>query len=63
MNTVTAKETIGAGEAARRLGISAQYLSALAERGLIPFERTPYGRTYDARDVEEVRAAREARKH
>jgi excisionase family DNA binding protein len=54
--------TIGAGEAARRLGISAQYLGQLAAAGRIPFATTPYGRVYDAEEVERLRRQREERR-
>jgi len=50
---------IGAGTAARLLGISSQYLNRLAQAGKIPFEPTPYGRTYQVADVERLRVARE----
>lgn len=53
-------ETIGSGEAARRLGFSQQYLARLAKGGGIPFEATAYGRRYRVEDVEQLKADREA---
>jgi hypothetical protein len=61
--TVATATTIGAGEAARRLGISAQYLGILAASGRIPYIDTPYGRAFDENVVECTRLEREARKH
>jgi hypothetical protein len=52
--------TIGAGKAARRLGVSTQYLGVLAVSGRVAFIETPYGRAYEADEIERVRAEREA---
>jgi excisionase family DNA binding protein len=57
--TATAEASvIGAGAAARLLGISTQYLSHLATSGRLPFVPTPYGRTYRLHDVERLRESR-----
>jgi DNA-binding transcriptional MerR regulator len=54
-----ASETIGAGEAARRLGVSAEYLRFLARAGRVPFEQSPYGRVYDSREIDALKEERE----
>jgi excisionase family DNA binding protein len=61
--TATAAEAtvIGAGAAARRLGISTQYLSQLATSGKLPFVPTPYGRAYRIDVVERFRESRDER--
>lgn len=53
---------LGAGEAARLLGVSAEYLRYLARAGRVEFELTPYGRTYDADDIERLRVQRDEKK-
>jgi hypothetical protein len=58
--TVTASQMIAAGVAARRIGVSREYLRQLAEARDVRFEMTPYGRVYDSADVERVRREREA---
>jgi excisionase family DNA binding protein len=58
VSTTIESPVLGAGETARRLGISAQYLSQLAKAGRIPFTLTPYGRTYREIDVDRLRAVR-----
>jgi hypothetical protein len=60
MSTATTTK-LGAGAAARQLGISTQYLSELAQTGRIKFELCPYGRVYDADEVERVRRERDER--
>lgn len=57
--TTPARTMLGAGEAARRLGTSAEYLRYLAREGRVEFEATPYGRTYDASDIERLRLERD----
>jgi hypothetical protein len=50
---------IPAGEAARRLRISAEHLRRLAVAGRIDSVRTPYGRVYDPFEVERLREERD----
>lgn len=60
MAATTTNETsmIGAGEAARLIGVSTEYLRQLATAGRIRFETTPYGRAYYLDDAERVRLER-----
>ena len=50
--------TVGAGEAARRLGISRTYLVRLVESGKLEAALTPIGRLFDLAEVERLAAAR-----
>lgn len=54
------RELLTTGEASRLLGFSPQYLGQLVRSGRIQFVQTPYGRLYDADEVERVRQEREA---
>ena len=56
-----AESMIGAGAAARRLGISTQCLGELAKSGRIEFETTPYGqRVFSSAAIEALKEEREA---
>ncbi len=55
---VCADTKLGAGEAARLLGFSPQYLALLARKGRVKFEATPYGRVYERSEIERLAAER-----
>lgn len=55
-------ELIDATSAARILEITPEYLRKLAVAGKINATMTPYGRLYEPRDVEALKAARAERK-
>lgn len=55
-----AKNWIGSGEAARRLGYSRIWVRTLAERGEIDSVKTPIGFLFDPASVEAYRKKREA---
>jgi DNA-binding transcriptional MerR regulator len=57
----TENDMLGAGEAARRIGVSREYLRQLADSNRVQFETTPYGRVYDPSDIERVRLERKAK--
>lgn len=58
--TTSTATLIGAGDAARRIGVSAEYLRYLARADRIRCQQTPYGRLYEVEDVERFRQEREA---
>jgi hypothetical protein len=62
--TATTETTlIGAGAAARLIGVSTEYLRQLAAAGRIEYQMTPYGRLYDLGDAERFRRERAERRN
>src|SRR5438067_13636 len=57
MTATASEEMLAAGAAARRLGISREWLRQLADANKVRFAVTPYGRVYDPRDIERLAAA------
>ena len=53
-----ASEWVRLGEAARRVGCSAPWISALVRAGRLPAVRTPLGKLYPRGAVEAIRAER-----
>lgn len=60
MAVAAIESMVGSGEAARRLGVSTQYLGQLAAEGRIAFVATPIGRLFDPVEVERVRQERQS---
>ena len=54
-------EVLTRGQAARRLGISPEYVGHLALTGRLKYTSTPLGRLYDAQSVEEYAQSRAKR--
>ena len=62
MSLLTSDQWVGPSEAARVLGVSAQWVIRLAHQGVLHCEMTPLDRIFRRADVERLAAARAKRR-